>query len=64
MSMEDVKSIPLRGIRPAGYSPMQEGGQSGPSPSGTPGSDQSAGYVSLGAVADIQQINTSYRSRP
>ena len=58
MSMEDVKSIPLRGIRPAGYSPMQEGGQSGPSPSGTPGSDQSAGYVSLGAVADIQQINT------
>ena len=58
MSMEDVKSIPLRGIRPAGYGPMQEGGQSGPVPSGAPGGDQSAGYVSLGAVADIQQINT------
>ena len=59
MSMEDVKSIPLRGIRPAGYSPMQEGGQSGPSPSGTlQAATSQAGYVSLGAVADIQQINT------
>ena len=58
MSMEDFKNIPLRGVRPAGYSPMQEGGQSGPSPSGISGSDQSAGYVPLGAVADIQQINT------
>ena len=25
MSMEDLKNIPLRGVRPAGYSPMQEG---------------------------------------
>ena len=30
MSMEDMKNIPLRGVRPAGYSPMQEGGQSDP----------------------------------
>ena len=30
MSMEDVKSIPLRGVRPAGYGPMQQGGQSDP----------------------------------
>jgi multidrug efflux pump subunit AcrB len=58
MSMEDMKSIPLRGVRPAGYGPMQGGGQSGPSPSEMPGSDQSAGYVPLGAVADIQQIDT------
>jgi multidrug efflux pump subunit AcrB len=58
MSMEDLKSIPLRGVRPAGYSPMQEGGQSDPSSSQTPGNDNSAGYVPLGAVADIQQINT------
>ena len=30
MSMEDFKNIPLRGVRPAGYSPMQEGGQADP----------------------------------
>jgi multidrug efflux pump subunit AcrB len=58
MSMEDMKNIPLRGVRPAGYSPMQAGGQADPSSSQTPGNDNSAGYVPLGAVADIQQINT------
>src|ERR1035441_4623084 len=39
MSMEDVKSIPLRGVRPAGYGPMQEGGQSGPASSQMHGDD-------------------------
>ena len=58
MSMEDVKSIPLRGVRPGGYGPMQEGEQSGPSSGKASGSENSAGYVSLGSVADIQQINT------
>jgi multidrug efflux pump subunit AcrB len=58
MSMEDMKNIPLRGVRPAGYSPMQEGGQSDPASSQAPGNDNSAGYVPLGAVANIQQINT------
>ena len=58
MSMEDLKSIPLRGVRPAGYSPMQEDGQSDPASSQTPGNENSAGYVPLNAVADIQQINT------
>ncbi len=58
MSMEDMKNIPLRGVRPAGYSPMQDAGQADPSLSQTPGNDTSAGYVPLGAVADIQQINT------
>ena len=58
MSMEDMKSIPLRGVRPAGYNPMQEGGQSDPASSQTPGNGDSAGYVPLGAVADIQQIKT------
>jgi len=58
MSMEDMKNIPLRGVRPAGYSPMQVGGPADPASSQTPGSDNSAGYVPLGAVADIQQINT------
>lgn len=55
MSMEDVKSIPLRGVRPAGYTPMQQGEQAGPS---APSGGHSSGYVPLGAVADIQQINT------
>jgi multidrug efflux pump subunit AcrB len=58
MSMEDMKSIPLRGVRPAGYSPMQEGGQSGPDSVQMLSGDHAAGYVPLGAVADIQQINT------
>jgi multidrug efflux pump subunit AcrB len=58
MSMEDMKNIPLRGVRPAGFGPMQEGGQSDPTSSQANGSDKSGGYVPLGAVADIQQINT------
>jgi multidrug efflux pump subunit AcrB len=58
MSMEDMKNIPLRGVRPAGFGPMQEGGQSDPAASQMPGNDKSAGYVPLDAVADIQQINT------
>ena len=58
MSMEDMKNIPLRGVRPAGYSPMQEGGQSDPASSQASGNENSAGYVPLGAVANIQQINT------
>jgi multidrug efflux pump subunit AcrB len=58
MSMEDVKSIPLRGVRPADYGPMQEGGQSGPASAQMFGNEHASGYVSLGAVADIQQINT------
>ncbi|HUV69042.1 MAG TPA: efflux RND transporter permease subunit [Terracidiphilus sp.] len=55
MSMEDMKSIPLRGVRPAGYDPMQEGGSA---TSQILRGDRAAGYVPLGAVADIQQINT------
>ncbi len=58
MSMEDMKNIPLRGVRPAGYGPMQQAGLSGPDSAQELSGDHSAGYVSLGAVADIQQINT------
>jgi multidrug efflux pump subunit AcrB len=58
MSMEDVKSIPLRGERPAGYSSMQEGEQADPRPGQMFSGDHAAGYVPLGEVADIQQINT------
>ena len=58
MSMEDMKNIPLRGVRPAGYGPMQQGGQSDPDSAQMPSGHHAAGYVPLGAVADIQQINT------
>jgi multidrug efflux pump subunit AcrB len=58
MSMEDFKSIPLRGVRPAGYSPMQEGGQAIPASAQMFSGDHAAGYVPLGEVADIERINT------
>ena len=58
MSMEDLKNIPLRGVRPAGYGPMQEGEQADPLNVKLFRGDHDAGYMPLGAVADIQQINT------
>jgi multidrug efflux pump subunit AcrB len=58
MSMEDLKNIPLRGERPAGYTPMQQGEQATPSSPDLFRGDHSSGYVSLGQVADIRQINT------
>ncbi len=57
MSLEDMKNIPLRGVRPAGYTPMQEGEGADPAPGSTSG-DHAAGYVPLGEVADISEINT------
>ena len=58
MSMEDLKNIPLRGVRPAGYGPMQVGGEASPSGAQLFRGDHTSGYTSLGSVADIQQINT------
>jgi multidrug efflux pump subunit AcrB len=58
MSMEDLKSIPLRGVKPAGYTPMQEGRQAEPTSEQLFRGDHASGYVPLGEVADIQQINT------
>jgi multidrug efflux pump subunit AcrB len=52
-----MKNIPLRGVRPAGYAPMQESEQADPATSGMSG-DHVAGYVPLGEVADISEINT------
>jgi multidrug efflux pump subunit AcrB len=52
MTMEDFENIPLRGVRPAGYDPMQEGrGASDPG-------GHTAGYTPLRSVAEIKQINT------
>jgi multidrug efflux pump subunit AcrB len=58
MSMEDLKNIPLRGTTPSGNRQMQEGGQTMPVAEQTARGDHDPGYVPLGAVADIQQINT------
>ena len=57
--MEDFKNIPLRGTRPAGYSP-DAGGPNRPIPIRAQCSPAiiASGYVPLGEVADIQQINT------
>jgi multidrug efflux pump subunit AcrB len=52
MTMEDFENIPLRGVRPAGYDPMQEG--RGASDAG----GHTAGYTPLRSVAEIKQINT------
>jgi len=58
MSMEDLKNIPLRGSRPSGYGPMQEGEQADPNGGQFFRGDHTAGYVPLGELASIQQINT------
>jgi len=58
MSMEDVKSIPLRSAHAAASSPMQMGGRAMPIAAQYGGSALTAGYVPLGSVADIRQIST------
>jgi multidrug efflux pump subunit AcrB len=58
MSMEDFENIPLRGIRPAGYSPMQESHESDPATQAAWKGDHTSGYTPLGSVADIKLINT------
>lgn len=58
MSMEDVKSIPLRASHPIGSSPTQGGGHAMPVSAQFGGGNSAGGYVPLGAVADIQRINT------
>jgi multidrug efflux pump subunit AcrB len=57
MSMQDLKNIPLRGMQPAGYAPIEEGDQADPAATFYRG-DHRSGYVPLGEVADIQKINT------
>jgi multidrug efflux pump subunit AcrB len=58
MSMEDFENIPLRGIHPAGYSPMQEAHASGDQSREFWKGDHTSGYTPLSSVADIQLINT------
>jgi multidrug efflux pump subunit AcrB len=56
MSMEDLKNIPLRGKRPAG-SPMDDTAASPMNAAFVRGTGKS-GTITLGSVADIEQINT------
>ncbi|HUH64187.1 MAG TPA: efflux RND transporter permease subunit [Terracidiphilus sp.] len=57
MSMEDLENIPLRGTRPPGYGPLQEGHMAMPVSADFRG-DHASGYVPLGSVANIRKINT------
>ena len=58
MSMEDFRNIPLRGERPAGYSPDQEGRAASAMPQDFDSGGHTTGYTPLSSVADIQMINT------
>jgi multidrug efflux pump subunit AcrB len=58
MSMQDFESIPLRGVRPVGYSPLDEALQaSDTNPDQWAGSHRT-GYTPLSSVANIRLINT------
>jgi multidrug efflux pump subunit AcrB len=58
MSMEDFENIPLRGIHPAGYSPMQDAHETASDQSELWKGDHTAGYTPLSSVAEIKMINT------
>ena len=58
MSLEDLKNVPLRGTKPSGYDPTQEGGRAMPIAAQMTRDGQQGGFIPLGAVADIKQINT------
>jgi len=57
MSMEDLRNIPLRATHPSG-NPMEEAGQASPMNAALVRGSHQSGYVTLGSVADIEQINT------
>jgi multidrug efflux pump subunit AcrB len=58
MSMEDFQNIPLRGVRPTGYGPMQQAHEAGDQPKEFWKGGHTAGYTPLSSVADIKLINT------
>ena len=58
MSLQDFQNIPLRGIEPVGYTPADEGRMADPTSLQLFRSDHMQGYVPLGEVAQIRQINT------
>jgi multidrug efflux pump subunit AcrB len=55
MSMESFENIPLRGVRPSGYGPMQQAHEESREVSR---GDHAEGYTPLSSVADLKLINT------
>jgi multidrug efflux pump subunit AcrB len=55
MSMEGFENIPLRGVRPSGYGPMQQAHEESREVSR---GDHTEGYTPLSSVADLKLINT------
>jgi multidrug efflux pump subunit AcrB len=58
MSMKDFENIPLRGVQPAGYSPMQDAQEGSEQSRELSSGDHAAGYTPLSSVTDIKLINT------
>jgi multidrug efflux pump subunit AcrB len=58
MTMEGFESIPLRGVHPPGYSPLQEAREAGDASPAYMRGDHASGYTPLGSVASIKLINT------
>jgi len=58
MSMQDFESIPLRGIRPAGYSPIEDALKASDADPGQWIGSHRTGYTPLGSVASVRLINT------
>jgi len=58
MSMEDFENIPLRGVHPPGFTPMQEAHEAGQQSTEFWRGDHRVGYTPLNSVADIKLINT------
>jgi multidrug efflux pump subunit AcrB len=58
MTMQDFENIPLRGVEPAGYSPINEAHAAGDTTPEMGTGSHRAGYTPLNSVADIKLINT------
>lgn len=58
MSLQDLLNIPLHSKQPPGYGPMQQARQARISPAWLDTTVGGGGIVTLGSVAQIQQINT------
>ena len=58
MSMEDFQNIPLRGVHPPGFSPVDEARGAGDTQSNLWTGSHRSGYTPLGSVASIRLINT------
>jgi multidrug efflux pump subunit AcrB len=58
MSMQDFESIPLRGVHPAGFSPLEQALQASDTDPDLWIGSHRAGYTPLSSVANIKLINT------